>query len=184
MPARFTFRRFAWAAVLVNLGVILWGAVVRATGSGAGCGSHWPLCDGQVVPPSQAVATLIEYTHRATSGLALILVAILTFWALRSFPRLHRVRKAAIASLILIFIEALVGAGLVIFHLVEDNASPARAVYMGVHLTNTLALMAALTLTAAWGEEDGEARWSRGRASALMWGCLVGLVASGITGAV
>ena len=58
--------RFAWLVLAYNLLVILWGAVVRATGSGAGCGSHWPLCNGEVVPRSPSVATLIEITHRVT----------------------------------------------------------------------------------------------------------------------
>ena len=44
--------RFAWFAVFYNVLVILWGALVRASGSGAGCGNHWPLCNGQVIPVS------------------------------------------------------------------------------------------------------------------------------------
>ena len=62
--------RYAWGVLGINLLVILWGAYVRATGSGAGCGSHWPLCNGEVVPRSAGLATLIEFTHRATSGVA------------------------------------------------------------------------------------------------------------------
>ncbi len=61
------FRLYAWAVLGYNLAVIVWGAYVRATGSGAGCGNHWPLCNGEVTPHSPAVATLIEFTHRATS---------------------------------------------------------------------------------------------------------------------
>jgi len=44
------FTHFAWLALATNVAVILWGAYVRATGSGAGCGAHWPLCQGEVVP--------------------------------------------------------------------------------------------------------------------------------------
>ena len=58
----------------VNLLVIVWGAFVRASGSGAGCGNHWPLCNGTVVPKAPAVETLIELTHRITSGVALLVV--------------------------------------------------------------------------------------------------------------
>jgi heme A synthase len=52
------FVRFAWSTLAVTVVVIVWGAVVRATGSGAGCGSHWPLCNGVVVPlaPSTSIA--------------------------------------------------------------------------------------------------------------------------------
>ena len=68
---------FAWAVLAYNIGVILWGAYVRATGSGAGCGDHWPLCNGVVIPRDPSIATLIEYSHRITSGFALIAVVVL-----------------------------------------------------------------------------------------------------------
>src|SRR5215467_12703113 len=63
---------FAWGVLAYNVAVIAWGAFVRASGSGAGCGRHWPLCNGEVVPRPTSVATVIEATHRATSGLALV----------------------------------------------------------------------------------------------------------------
>src|ERR1043165_6000488 len=68
-----TFTRFAWFTLTITVVVIVWGAVVRATGSGAGCGSHWPLCNGVVVPIAPRAATVIEFVHRLTSGLAMIL---------------------------------------------------------------------------------------------------------------
>jgi cytochrome c oxidase assembly protein subunit 15 len=66
--------RYAWCVVGYNILVILWGAVVRATGSGAGCGNHWPLCNGQVVPLSPRVDTVIEFTHRCMTGGATFVV--------------------------------------------------------------------------------------------------------------
>src|SRR5262252_532940 len=81
--------RFAWGVLAFNVLVVLWGAYVRASGSGAGCGSHWPLCNGEVMPRSPAMATIIEFTHRLTSGMALALVAVLLVWAFRAFPRRH-----------------------------------------------------------------------------------------------
>ena len=90
-------RRFAWGVLAYNLAVILWGAYVRATGSGAGCGSHWPLCNGTIVQPSPSVATLIEYSHRITSGLALVLVAALAGWTFRTTPKGHPARSGAAA---------------------------------------------------------------------------------------
>ena len=78
--------RFAWSVLAYNLAVILWGAYVRASGSGAGCGAHWPLCNGEVIPRSPSVATLIEYSHRLTSGLALIAVVWLLAWTRRAVP--------------------------------------------------------------------------------------------------
>ncbi len=145
------FAYYAWLVVAVNLFVILWGAYVRASGSGAGCGSHWPLCNGEVLPRAPETATLIELTHRLTSGVALLMVVGLVVWAFRSFPKKHQVRIGAVLSLIFIVTEALIGAGLVLFELVADNASIARAMFMSVHLVNTFTLIAFLTLTAWWG---------------------------------
>ena len=78
--------RFAWATLGVNLAVILWGAFVRATGSGAGCGSHWPLCNGEVIPHAPRIQTLIELSHRASSGVALLCVIGLVGWGLAGLP--------------------------------------------------------------------------------------------------
>src|SRR6185436_16260081 len=136
-----------------NLVVILWGAVVRATGSGAGCGSHWPLCNGVVVPQAPSTATLIELTHRITSGLALVMVVVLAVACWRALPRGHAGRRAAMAALVLIVVEALIGAGLVLFELVGSDASAARAAYMGLHLAVTFFLLGSLALTAWWADE-------------------------------
>jgi heme A synthase len=142
--------RFAWIVLLYNVAVILWGAYVRATGSGAGCGSHWPLCNGLVVPRAQEAATLIEFSHRLTSGLALVAVVLLLVWVRRACAPGHPARMAAALSVFFMLTEAAVGAGLVLFQLVAENASMARALFMVVHLMNTFVLLAMLTLTAWW----------------------------------
>lgn len=147
--------RFAWATLAYNLAVIAWGAYVRATGSGAGCGSHWPLCNGEVVPRAPSLETLIEFSHRLTSGLALVAVVVMVWFAHRAFPKGHLARKGAWASLVVIIVEALLGAGLVIFGLVADDDSMARAVVMGLHLANTLILLGVLTLAAWWASPSG-----------------------------
>lgn len=146
------FSGFALATLAANLFVIVWGAYVRASGSGAGCGSHWPLCNGEVIPRAPGVQTLVELTHRATSGVALLMVLALAVWAFRASPRGHAapVRWGAALSLLFIVVEALVGAGLVLFELVLHNASVARAWWMAAHLVNTFLLLAALTLTVWW----------------------------------
>jgi cytochrome c oxidase assembly protein subunit 15 len=142
--------RFAWGVVAWNVAVILWGAYVRASGSGAGCGAHWPLCDGAIVPRAPSAEMLIEYSHRLTSGLALLAVVALLVWTRRVLPSGHPARRGAALSMAFMLTEAGVGAGLVLFQLVADNASLARAMFMAVHLANTFLLLASLTLTAHW----------------------------------
>jgi heme A synthase len=144
------FAKYSWGVLAYNLVVILWGAYVRASGSGAGCGSHWPLCNGEVIPRAPQVATIIEFAHRISSGLALLLVVIMLIWAFRRYPKGHSTRLGAGLSIFFILTEALVGAGLVLFELVARDTSTARALVIAIHLMNTFLLLAALTLTAWW----------------------------------
>jgi len=141
-------QRFAWFAVFYNVLVILWGALVRASGSGAGCGNHWPLCNGQVIPVSPGFHTIIEFVHRQmTVGSTLIVVALLV-WTFRATAKGHAARWFAIASAVLLLNEALLGALLVKLGYVTGNQSVGRMVLLSIHLSNTLLLVAALTLTA------------------------------------
>lgn len=140
--------RFAWLVVFYNVLVIVWGALVRASGSGAGCGNHWPLCNGQVIPVSPGFHTLIEFTHRMMVGGATLLVFALLVWAFRSTVRGQAARAFAVASTLLLLNEALLGALLVKLGYVTGNQSTGRMVLLSIHLGNTLLLMAALTLTA------------------------------------
>jgi heme A synthase len=159
--------RYAWAVLAYNIGVILWGAYVRATGSGAGCGSHWPLCNGVAIPRAASTATLIEFSHRLTSGLALVSVVVLLAWTWRRVPKPHPARTGAALSVFFMLTEAAVGAGLVLFELVADNASMARALFVAVHLLNTFVLLACITLT-AWWLAGGAPLATRGRRGTLI----------------
>jgi len=179
-PRHPVFARFAWGVVAYNLAVILWGAYVRATGSGAGCGNHWPLCNGQVTPQSSSIHTIIEFTHRAMTGLDAALVAVLPIWAFRVFPRRHPVRLAAAFSGLFLVSEALIGAALVKLQHVARNAD---AYSLSTHLVNTLTLLACLTLTAWWGMDKPVARL-RGKAAWLAALSLAGVMLLGITGAI
>jgi heme A synthase len=147
---RIAFTVFSWAVLGWNLLVILWGAFVRATGSGAGCGSHWPLCNGEVLPKDPATATLIEFSHRLTSGIAILLVFAMLVWGWRLYSSGHPVRLGLVISSLFIVIEALLGASLVLFGWVAEDDSAARAVVMAIHLANTFILVGALALTAYW----------------------------------
>ncbi|MBP1634528.1 MAG: ctaA [Acidobacteria bacterium] len=177
--------RYAWGVLAYNLGVISWGAYVRATRSGAGCGAHWPLCNGEVIPSSPSTEMLVEFSHRVTSGLALLSVVALFAWVWRSCGRGHPARRGAAWALGLMAAEAAVGAGLVLFRLVADNETAARALFMAVHLVNTFLLIAALALTAWWLSGRPAVRL-RGRGAAAAWiaaGALAVLLA-GVSGAI
>lgn len=179
------FARFCWGVLAYNVLVVLWGAFVRATGSGAGCGRHWPRCDGVVIPRLESTEQIIEFTHRATSGVALLLVLAMLVWAFRAFPAQSTVRRGAVASTVLIVIEALLGAGLVLLELVADNPSGVRAFSMAAHLVNTFLLLGALTLT-AWWASGGRPLRLRGQSAAgwLVGGGVAALLLVGATGAI
>ncbi|HEU4629958.1 MAG TPA: COX15/CtaA family protein [Gemmatimonadaceae bacterium] len=200
------FAAYAWAVLLLNFAVVAWGAFVRASGSGAGCGSHWPLCNGQVVPRDVHTAMLIEFTHRVTSGLALVAVLVLLGWALARHAARHAARRAGAgaeglrlalarpwswelrgAALAMAFMlsEALVGAALVLLGLVAENDSATRAVVLGIHLVNTFFLLAFLALTAWWASGGRPVRLRhQGVLGPLLLAALAGLLLLGVTGAV
>jgi heme A synthase len=178
------FAKFAWSVLAFNLLVILWGAYVRASGSGAGCGGHWPLCNGEVIPRTPTIATLIEYSHRLTSGLALVLVAVALLWAFRAYPAAHPVRRGAALSMFFMLTEALVGAGLVLLQYVADNQSLGRAVWISGHLINTFLLVAALTFT-AWAATTGSSvLCSRREVFPILLISAVSALVLGVSGAV
>jgi cytochrome c oxidase assembly protein subunit 15 len=179
------FARFAWSVLAYDVAVIAWGALVRATGSGAGCGQHCPTCNGQIVPRSPAAQTLVEFTHRVTSGVALLLVVVLVLWARRAFARGHPARNAAALALVFMIAEALLGAGLVLFGWVARDASAGRGWAMALHLANTFLLLAALALTAAFGERrSAVAASSRGALPVLVGLGLAVTMLAGVTGGV
>jgi len=147
---------FAWFVVAYNIAVIVWGAYVRATGSGAGCGSHWPLCNGEFLPTTPQAQTVIEFTHRVTSVLSLVLVATLLIWCWRRSAKGDWPRYSAVAAAVLLFNEALLGAFLVLVDRVGGlDRSATHALFLCLHFGNTLLLLAALALTARWISSGG-----------------------------
>ena len=192
-PERFakwrgTYSRLAWAALGVNILIILIGTIVRATGSGDGCGSHWPLCNGETIPllsTNPQLKTIIEFTHRITSAIDGPLILTLLIGAFALFPKLAPVRKAAVTTFLLTGVEAFIGAYLVKKGLVAGNTSVMRAVWLSLHLVNTFFLLASLTAT-AWFASGGEKLRFRGQGSvgaALIFGIFV-LILLGVSGAV
>lgn len=177
--------RLAIVTLLWNLGVIVWGAYVRASGSGAGCGDHWPLCDGRLVPEAGSAERWIEYTHRLTSGVALLLGVFLWVLAQKRLASGHPLRRVSLLALVFLLLEALLGAGLVLFELVAEDASAARVWVVAFHLINTFFLLASLALAV---HHAGEPRPFRAGSAiprrATAW-CVFGLLlATGASGAV
>lgn len=149
LPPVSRLARYAWFTLAFNVVVILGGALVRATASGAGCGRSWPTCRGEVFPELDG-AGVIEYTHRRAAGVAVLLVAVLAVLVWRRVEAGHPARLGALLSLIAIVVEAGIGAMIVLAEWVAGDDSAARAVSVPLHLVNTLFLLAALALTGFW----------------------------------
>jgi cytochrome c oxidase assembly protein subunit 15 len=179
---------YAWVVVAYNILVILWGAVVRTTGSGAGCGDNWPLCNGDFFPHHPRLATIIEFAHRSMTGISTVLVVGLVIWTFSAVKRGHRARRAVLASAILLVTEALLGAVLVLGGYVQNNISTARVFMQSIHFTNTLLFLGSLTLTAWWlGDRQSlavPAVRSDSRLTMPAWLAIIATIVTGATGAV
>ena len=174
---------FAWVTLGFFILVVLWGAVVRATGSGAGCGANWPLCNGYILPLHHPrIATLIEFTHRSTSGICTGFLVVLAVWIFRATPKRHRARRAVLWSVFFLITEALLGAVLVLRHWVENNLSSGRTIAQSVHFTNTLLLMGALALTAWFLRDDPMDAVPGSHSRGLAWISVVATICVGATG--
>ncbi len=174
------FPKYLWGLLGFVLATILWGAFVRHTGSGAGCGGSWPLCNGEVIPRPERVETLIEFTHRLTSGLAWLLVLGGYIASRFVYPRGNKVRRMLMSALIFTTISALFGAMFVLMGWVEADTSIGRAVALAVHMFNTLLLLGSLTLAGLWA--SGFSSIKIGNGDALGWLCLFSLLAVALTG--
>jgi cytochrome c oxidase assembly protein subunit 15 len=177
------FANFAWGVLAYNILVILWGAYVRISFSGDGCGAHWPFCNGQVIPQNMGASMAIEFTHRMMTSIDSVAVIAMSVWAFRTFPRRHVVRLFSVLSLVCLIIEALLGAGLVLLRYVARDQSAGRAWYLSAHLTNTMLLLAALTVT-AWVAYRNADRLRITNASRALIGAVPIVVLVSITGAI
>ena len=178
--------RLAWTALYWNVAVVLWGAYVRATGSGAGCGNRWPLCDGDVVGASANGRTIVEFTHRITSVISLLMVTGLAVWCWRVTKKGDWARYAAALAVVFLANEALLGAALVLLKHVGNDQSVGRLLFLCLHFGNTLLLLATLSLTAAWLSNGSRSftlisKWRE--VGSIRLGLLATMV-TGITGAV
>lgn len=179
------FAKYAWFVLAYNIIVILWGAFLRASLSGDGCGQHWLTCGGEVVPSAPQFKTVIEFSHRLSTGLAFIVVLVLAVWAFRKFTKGDIIRRMAFASFGLIIVEALIGAGLVLTGNTAENWTNSRPFWMAAHLITTFTLLAVLTLTAwfAQGEKVFGFNASR-KILFLLAAAVAGILLIGMSGSV
>ncbi|MDJ0496259.1 MAG: COX15/CtaA family protein [Acidimicrobiia bacterium] len=138
----------SWGVLWLTVAVVVGGALVRATDSGAGCGESWPICGGQLIPDIGNYHTAIEVSHRLMTGLLGFVLLALFVLVRRDFDKAHRLRRAVFAAGVLLIIESLLGASLVLFGWVEFDASIARLIVVPLHLVNTFLLVGAMTLVA------------------------------------
>ena len=135
-----------------NLGVVIWGAWVRISFSGDGCGNSWPLCDGNLIPTAATPAKWIEWSHRASTGLFGAWMILLVTLGFLNYPKGHPVRRPLILAFALTVAEALIGALLVKLELVSNNQSIARAWVMGIHQITSLMLTGSIFVAALYAQ--------------------------------
>lgn len=140
--------RFTLALIGYTIVIIVWGAWVRISGSGAGCGEHWPLCNGEAIPFGSSHKTWIEVSHRystAVFGIAVVLLCALAR-KITTQHNLHRI--GAYCVLVFTILEALIGRLLVVRGYVDQDTSISRLIIMPLHLVNTSLLLASEVFTA------------------------------------
>ena len=131
--------------LVVSIFSIIAGAIVRATGSGDGCGSSWPTCNGEIIPKLNTSSELIEFSHRSISGILLIITLIIF---VKSFNDEVPIFQKRIIWFLTFFVllEALIGAVIVIYEWVGLNSSTPRIIAVPLHLVNTFGLLGTYTL--------------------------------------
>jgi len=134
MTRRYTV--LAWTAAAATYLLIVLGAVVRITGSGMGCGDHWPLCNGHLFPPLNDIGTVIEWSHRLLASVVSVLVAAVALVAWRQ----RRPGKAPYVALGLVAIQVLLGA-----ITVKTGLTPVMVI---LHLATAMVLLATLLVVA------------------------------------
>ena len=140
-----TINRLSFYGLVISIISIIAGAIVRATGSGDGCGASLPTCNGKIIPELKSSPELIEFSHRTISGVLLV-ITIAIF--IKSFnaktPPLWR--KLIWLLTFFVLLEALIGAVIVIYEWVGLNSSTPRIIAVPLHLVNTFGLLGAYTL--------------------------------------
>lgn len=138
------FRRLCISTLCTSLFIFLWGAWLRFSFSGDGCGTDWPLCNSKIIPAT--TEAWMEWIHRLSSSGFSILILCIVFYSFLCFPKKHRVRFWSLVAFALTVLEALIGAFLVIFSLTGHDQSILRPFVLEAHLINSLLLLASLVM--------------------------------------
>lgn len=156
------FTRLAVITALLTLGLIVFGAVVRVTDSGLGCGNHWPLCNGTIFPPLDNVTAWIEWLHRLFALLIGIFGLITLVLAIRAHRRVNAaVLTATIIAALLFVVQSLLGAVVVIFDLPPTMVT--------LHLGTAMLLFAALVVAAVIAAYDTPQHYRPDQVTALTY---------------
>ncbi|HEV8537246.1 MAG TPA: heme o synthase [Candidatus Limnocylindria bacterium] len=147
------YRALVYLSLAAAFLVVVWGGVVRVTGSGLGC-PDWPLCHGQFLP-SLDPATRIEWTHRFLAIVSGLTVAAMVLWTFTAYRADRRVLWLAIAIAVLYPLQGVLGGITVLLELPHE--------WVTLHLANAELLLAALTILAVL------VRWPIARAQSGGW---------------
>ena len=151
---RRTLKPLAWATAVGMYIVLVMGATVTNTGSAEGCGRSWPLCHGELIPEF-AVSTMIEFSHRAVTGIETMLVLALAFGAWRAYRRNHEIRVLVVLLVGTLFLQAGMGAWAVLY--------PQNPLVLALHFGISLAAFASALLVATSVGESEVTRQLRNR---------------------
>lgn len=159
-----TLKRLKWLSMASCIGmfiVLIAGALVTKTESGRGCGDDWPLCNGKFIP-AYTIESIIEYNHRAVTGIVGIVV-ILTFIAVyRAYPRRSEPFIHAVGVLFFTILQAILGAMAVVW----EQSSAVMALHFGFSM---LALTFTLLLAAVIWRKEKPSAASEGIQPAFRW---------------
>ena len=180
-----SFATYSLVVLIYTLATVAWGAIVRSSGSGAGCGNNWPLCDGQLLPIFSSSQRIVEFAHRTSTEIVGPLALILLIWARRIFPQGSMGRKAAYGVMAMTLFEGLIGAVLVKKGWVNMDTSVGRVYFMGLHVVSTFVLIAFLTTAylAAKGVRPIQIK-GQGAVGWMLGACVLCVAGLGISGAI
>jgi heme A synthase len=156
------FAPLALTTALLTIGLIVFGAVVRVTDSGLGCGNHWPLCNGTIFPPLDNLTAWIEWLHRLFALLIGLFGLVTLALAIRAYRKQNRkVLTATAAAALLFLVQSLLGAIVVVLELPPT--------FVTLHLGTAMLLLAALIIAALFATYQPKTRTPKDSFTTLVY---------------